>query len=68
MRVLASYIISISISVSIPARGDLEAFSDQTRVYTPDNSEVFPSILLIHCSYITAEDFSSSFRPSEKLD
>lgn len=60
--------VSYDISISIPARGVgwglLKIFSS---IYSPDNSEILPSILLIYDSYITAGENHSNFRPSQKL-
>lgn len=59
--------VSSNISLSIPARGVWSGLLKlHSSFYIPDNSEVFPSILPIHYSYITAEEISSNFRPSQK--
>lgn len=56
------------LALAFPRAGNAAALSNYTCFYIPDNAEVFPSILLIHYSYITAEEFSSNLRPSKTID
>lgn len=63
------FLVFYNISISIPARGVYSGLLHlYSSFYIPDNSEVFPSILMIYYCYITAKEIISDFRPSQKLE